>query len=580
MRVRSVRTSLMVLLLLAAACGPAPVSPPAGPSGTPAVAAPATPVAAISPTPTPPGPTGTGTPDPDGPAGPRLTWSRISDGVPAHQLLPWWFSDGYLALGGVPSGDDDSLGAWFSPDGRTWDVTPLSTRITPCPGWEPRASVTAANAWASGGGAVILGVEFTGGEAACNAERVVAFRSGDGRTWSRSTDFGGGDLEGTPLGVWAAGGAWEAAVQEPDGSITVWTSAGAERWERAAVVAEGELDSVGPVAVSGSDSTRLLTLVPGESPLPALLESSDGRAWRPVPGPPIELGNEGWASVSQLLGPDGSAPFWLVAVHVEDGDGLRTEVWVSPDLASWRSADFPMPAMTHVAHTSEGILALGIDVCADTGLPEACPTDPAQYFLSRDGLAWEPLDAAYGPESFVEGPAGVIGLGGGAAYRLTRYAEDEAFLLAGLRPDARFGCAVRETLPAGAVAGVECAPASGPAEQVGVYLYPTEAALLASYRERMRQAGVRPESGACPRRPGDAAYIPSEGDPAAEPHRSGCFINEFGIANYRITYPESRVYVGVLGRDGNLPALGEWVWAGAMDTPSFPTVWGDPAAEG
>ena len=123
------------------------------------------------------------------------------------------------------------------------------------------------------------------------------------------------------------------------------------------------------------------------------------------------------------------------------------------------------------------------------------------------------------------------------------------------------------------MAGIECAPTGGPADRVGAYLFPSQETMLSAYFGRLAEEDISPERGDCPRTPGDGAYVPTAGDPASEPHRTGCFNNEFGTANYRITYPESHVYVGVLGRDGDLATLGAWVWEGNLDTPGSPTIW-------
>jgi hypothetical protein len=248
-------------------------------------------------------------------------------------------------------------------------------------------------------------------------------------------------------------------------------------------------------------------------------------------------------------------------------------VSTSTDLSTWAQEPFPMPTIAFMAHTSEGILALGMDPCRDVGAP--CATQEPQYFLSRDGLTWEALQAPFGPTSFVEGAGGVIGLGESGVYRLTPYTDDEAFLLAGIREDARSSCARRDSLPSGAIAGVECSVAGGPASSVGAFLFPSRDTLLSAYFDRLGDAGVAPASGGCPGEPGDGIYVPDL-DPATGPYRIGCFINEFGNANYRITYPDSLVYVGVLGRDGDLPVLDDWVWEGNLGQPGSPTLWRDP----
>lgn len=550
---------LVAVALLSAACGgPTPTRPPHTVDPVPpAVATPAFGTAPPSESPSPP----------SVPGAPVIGWQRIGDGPPGGQLLDWYFSEGYLAIGGATSPDDENLAAWFSRDGSTWSATPLSSTITPCAGWEPRASANAVTGWAAGGGAVILGTEFVQDAERCEAERVVAWATSDGRTWSTSSAFGDGEQQGSPIRVWAAGDRWEAAIQERDGLLSVWASSGGERWGRVGVLSESELDSIGPVTVRGADERRVAAIRHGESPSDSLIESRDGRTWTALDGPPLAVaGAESW--VQHILAPDGPVQLWIVVVASE-GDTFESVVWTSGDLTDWASSRFPMPAVSSINHTPWGLIALGMVPCRDTG--GTCET-VKQYLLSRDGLSWEPLTAEVGPLTFIEGPSGVVGIGDGSAYTLVPYTSDQVFLLAGIREDARHSCSPREELPAGATAGVECVPATGPASRIGAYLFPSEQVLLATYFARLADAGVTPDSGECPRTRGDSAYTPGD-DLAPGPHRIGCFINEFGIANHRITYPGSLVYVGVLGRDGSLASLFEWVWAGNEDAAGPPTVW-------
>lgn len=555
---------ILATTLVVAACGTRPE--PLPPTSTPPVQA-ASPRASATPQAgTSDGPSET----PFLPSVPRLTWTRLGDSADLGSLLPWQFSDGYLAIGGIPSDPEDDWGVWFSPDGRTWDVSPLSTTITPCSGWVPRASTTGSVGWAAGGGAVVLGLEHIPGGEPCGQERIVAWRSGDGRDWTRSSDFGSTDLLGYPIAVWAVEDRWEAALSEHTGATTIWTSAGGNRWERIATISEDELDSLGPVLVGRDDGRRVAAFRWGESTGNGLIASTDGRSWQPVEALPLEATEHESLFVKPVLAPDGSAPFWLVTAEFEE-DRLRTVVLTSRDLISWEQATFPMPVLASAVHTPDGIIAVGADPCRDTGT--ACPNVPPVSFISRDGLSWEPIPAPTGPTSFAEGPSGVIGLGGGATWTLTRYTDDQAFLLEGIRADAREACTVRDELPAGAVAGIECTPSGGPADRIGAYLFSSQETMLSAYFGRLADEGISPERGGCPRTPGDAAYVSTTSDPASEPHRTGCFINEFGVANYRITYPESQVYVGALGRDRDLAALGAWVWEGNLDTPGSPTIW-------
>jgi hypothetical protein len=150
-------------------------------------------------------------------------------------------------------------------------------------------------------------------------------------------------------------------------------------------------------------------------------------------------------------------------------------------------------------------------------------------------------------------------------------------LLAGLRDDSRFACSpVRTDLPPGAVAGVECDPVVGLVDQVGAYLFDSESALLKTYFDRLAKEDVKPRSGSCPTRAGEAAYVSGDKASDLDPHRAGCFVNRSGNANYRITFPDSLVYVGVLGSRGDLGKLRKWLWRGTDGERSAPSIWVHP----
>lgn len=118
-------------------------------------------------------------------------------------------------------------------------------------------------------------------------------------------------------------------------------------------------------------------------------------------------------------------------------------------------------------------------------------------------------------------------------------------------------------------------PDDGTAERVGVYRFASAGDLLATYSERMAEAGVPLGSGGCFSGPGETNYIPGPTD-LTVPYREGCFINEFGFANYRATYPDERVYVGILGSVAETAALQRWAWLENEDVPGNPTIWRDP----
>ena len=146
----------------------------------------------------------------------------------------------------------------------------------------------------------------------------------------------------------------------------------------------------------------------------------------------------------------------------------------------------------------------------------------------------------------------------------------EANLLEALRVDSAVGCAPRRTdLPLGATAGVECHPADSLVAAVGVYGFvgaTTPEPALAAYLDRMTKQNVATGSGDCAKgTPGDHAWpssLPDEGDDGTglRPTRAGCFLDENGIANIRVTcYGD--VYIGVLGNTKEMALLNAWTWS-------------------
>jgi hypothetical protein len=568
---------VLLLTLLALGCAAPPEPSGASPSSGAVTAGPGSSPAATAATSSPAG-------SQSGWLPPRaLAWVPIGE-IPhgGGELLRWWFSGGYIALGGVWIGDDQAPVIWFSPDGRSWDRTDLMTAIIePCPGWVSRPDIEVSGGRAAGGGALIVGQAYAAGVDPCGSMRPVVWTSNDGRTWTRQAAFEQHDeLIGTYVQqVWAVPGGWEAAIAEAEERTGLWRSADGASWERVATMTDSpEIQRI----VVANDGTRVATS-DESGDARSFLVSTDGIDWQRVDGPPQAAGAADAWFISWVLPPDGAAPFWTV-ITAETGEPATA--WVTTDFANWQSAPFPMPDVESIAHTSEGIVALASDPCLDTG--PVCPEVPRQYFLSRDGLAWEPMRAAMGPYSFGEGPAGTVGIGlapgngepasqgePATVYRLEPYSDEEAFLFAGIREDAKFRCSPRRAeLPAGAIAGVECRPTATVVDQVGFYLFADQVTLLESYFERVAAAGLRPDSGGCPRKPGEGSY--AGGDPSAsDPHRLACFVNTFDNANLRITYPESLVYVGVLGTGSSIKPLDDWAWKGGRDT-GAPSLWQDP----
>lgn len=151
--------------------------------------------------------------------------------------------------------------------------------------------------------------------------------------------------------------------------------------------------------------------------------------------------------------------------------------------------------------------------------------------------------------------------------------DDEQDLIDGVLRGAIDCEPVRDDLPTGAIAGIECAADDPAVARVGFYRFADEAAMLEAYVARMADEGITLESGGCIDGEGEGSYVPFEG---TSPYRDGCFINDEGYANYRATLPGANVYVGILGRSGDMAALSDFAWVGSQDTPGNPTLWGEP----
>jgi hypothetical protein len=138
----------------------------------------------------------------------------------------------------------------------------------------------------------------------------------------------------------------------------------------------------------------------------------------------------------------------------------------------------------------------------------------------------------------------------------------EARLRDQLRVDAQVACEPRRSnLPTGATAGIECRPGAAHIDRVGAFQFPDPAAALAAYVARLEAYGVELRSGECGAGiPGDGAWTPGDepGSPLIE-GRVGCFHDEFGTANFRLTCGDGR-YIGVLGTDEAIAPLHEWAW--------------------
>lgn len=183
---------------------------------------------------------------------------------------------------------------------------------------------------------------------------------------------------------------------------------------------------------------------------------------------------------------------------------------------------------------------------------------------------------ADGPPAFSIAPTAQTAVPSGVPSVAFDLPAAEAYLLAGIRPDAAIDCAPRrEDPPARALAGVECVGSHPGVERVGFYLFATESDLLATYFERLEASRLELDNGGCfGGVVGDTNYVPAPVD-LEEPHRHACFLNDVGVANYRATVPESRVWIAVLGTSRDTDALRKWAWQGNLDQPGGPTLWQD-----
>jgi hypothetical protein len=162
----------------------------------------------------------------------------------------------------------------------------------------------------------------------------------------------------------------------------------------------------------------------------------------------------------------------------------------------------------------------------------------------------------------------------------------ERAILAGIRTDARVACTpVGANLPRGAVAGVECRPDTDLVARVGFYRFASEREMLTEYYARFAQYGVARDSWKleigsdgrdCWRGvPVEGSYLP--GGSEGIPNRSGCFLNEYEIANTRTLWVRHLIYIGVLGKNQDIARLYAWAWGDDLDPRGGPTLWLAPA---
>jgi hypothetical protein len=219
---------------------------------------------------------------------------------------------------------------------------------------------------------------------------------------------------------------------------------------------------------------------------------------------------------------------------------------------------------------------LVIVACApSSGVATATTRAPSSAALADPTRA--PSSTATSPPVATDGPVVTPKPEATQAVTLSPAERD---LVAELRDDAVVNCTPRRTdLPPRAVAGVECRPDSDVVERVGIYRFRSDEDAALAYLERMASYGVRLDTGRCDLgEPGDQSSG-LEGGPTVvfdgktlDARRNGCFLDENGIANYRLTCWGRALYVGVLGRTSDLAALNNWVQMGIAETPGPPPI--------
>lgn len=217
---------------------------------------------------------------------------------------------------------------------------------------------------------------------------------------------------------------------------------------------------------------------------------------------------------------------------------------------------------------SRRFTVLGIVVAVGITLA-ACSPAPVSSLSPTPSAAPSSAPSALPSSAPSVAPSGQPPSAAPSASAAPSMSPNERALVDFLRVDARVDCVPRRTdLPPRAAFGIECHPDDPLVEAVGVYAFafdgPDAEPARDTYLERMATAKVTPGSGDCTAgTPGDAAWpsnLPDEGeDGGLRSTRAGCFIDDVGQANVRVTcYGD--LYIGVLGRTKELALLNAWTW--------------------
>jgi hypothetical protein len=424
-----------VAALLVAGCASARTSP-AAPTPTPPAS-----VTPLPPGPTEPTPVPTPTQLPWTASAGTLAWNRLAT-LPASDLEGVvGFASGYVALEGSAGS------AWFSADGRSWELVELPT--AGLPGAGPDANGLMARTIATNGREVLIvgGYQHepcgrmppgsTGGFDC--AISPLAWVSDDGVGW-RPADLVPDDEEQSELvAVWPVADGWIAALSDWYGVClggkSLWQSPDGVSWEGYAPDPPTPWEGYehAPFGVAGAAGESLLAAssrCDGEASTLALM--TGGGAWRIARGFPTG------AEVITGAGPAGSGSRWVLGGLARDTTGCGEDeaddcgsstptIWSSVDGADWTTVTLPagrgvpssdpelravqVTSVTSLVLSDRGYVAVGADADPSVGARH-------ETWVSQDGAEWLQLRQPesprfdYGPRLVADGPAGVIGISG------------------------------------------------------------------------------------------------------------------------------------------------------------------------
>jgi hypothetical protein len=156
------------------------------------------------------------------------------------------------------------------------------------------------------------------------------------------------------------------------------------------------------------------------------------------------------------------------------------------------------------------------------------------------------------------------------------YSDDEQWLLEAIREDARVACVPeRGDIQPRAIAAVGCRLETPLVHHISAFLVPPQVdadgtktdLALQTYLELLTSYGVQPRTGDCQAgTSGDSSwpdYLPDVSSPDEEgpyrPSRSGCFLDQNGIANVAVTC-YAGISIWIYGGNDDLAGLYAWAW--------------------